>query len=175
MTTASVEYSDDLAAAICERLADGEPLTKILASEGMPKRSTFYVDWLHRPGFAFMYQVARETWADAEFDRLEELVNETPALDDRKRVDNGWVQNQRLKIESLKYRLRVLHPRRFAERMELTGAEGKPLVPPSEEMTPERRFEALRRFAFLLQQAGELNRPPPPAPLLLPHELSLRG
>lgn len=55
-----VYYSPDIAAAICERIAEGEPLTTICTSEEMPSRPTVYQWLIHRPEFRSAFAMARE-------------------------------------------------------------------------------------------------------------------
>jgi hypothetical protein len=161
-----VEYTLEFATAICARLADGESLKTICAAEGMPDRSTVY-RWLStRPDFLTMYRAAREEHADAEFDRLTDLVNEEPKRDANGRVDLGWVQQQRLKVDTLKWQLARMAPKKYSERFEVTGAEGVPLMPDGG--GPTDWLASARRLAFILrlgadtaQSAGQS------APLLL--------
>jgi hypothetical protein len=166
----AVPYSEDVAVRLCERIADVGNLRKVCQEEGMPHPSTVY-EWIGVvPGFNPMYLAAREQYADSEFDRLDDLMNEPAPKDDRGRIDVGWVQQQRLKVDTLKWKLSKLCPRRYSERLELVGAEGKPLVPelPLEQL----QLEAARRMAFILQRADEIMKRKAPAPLLLVHEVA---
>lgn len=74
-----------------------------------------------------------------------------------------------MKIDTGKWKLSKLCPRRYAERFELTGAEGKPLVPELPE--DQRWLEAGRRIAFVLARADRAVKRAPPAPLQLVHEV----
>lgn len=162
------DYTEELALAFCARLAEVGAVTKVCADEGMPARSTLY-QWLRKePGFVAMYQAAREEYADAEFEALETLMNEQPPADMDPKLRMAWVQDKRLRVDTVKWRLGKLS-RRYAERMELTGAEGSPLIP-SDELTEERRIQGVRRIAFLLQKA-DIEERDRRQPLLLTHDV----
>jgi hypothetical protein len=166
-----VPYSDEIALKLCERLAGGESLLKICATEGMPARSTIY-SWLKaNSSFQVMYLAAREEHADSEFERLDQLVNETPPTDDKGRIDMGWVQNQRLKVDALKWKLARMSPRKYSERIEITGADGEAFVPKPDELTPDRILEGARRLAFILRQADQTLRQGARVPLQLVHDV----
>lgn len=179
MTERKVQYREKVAELICDRLAAGESLLKILETKGMPRRSTVYGWRKARPEFEAAYVAARDEHCEREFDRLDALMAEVPPKDDKGRTDVGWVQLQRLKTDSLKYKLSIMQPQRFNERRAAAG-KIEPEVPPAEERTPENLFEAARRIAFLLHKAGQQPAPaaqqpaeraappPPPAALRLP-------
>lgn len=167
------EYNEEIAARICEQLADGKPMIEICSAEGMPARSTVYKWLAANPGFVAMHQAAREEHADAEFERLDALVNTVLPKDANGRTDMGDVQQLRLKVDTKKWQLARMHPKKYAERFELTGAAGAPLVagPP----TPEQILEGARRIAFMLQKAIVLQEEAPRPPLLLVHDASVKS
>lgn len=158
-------YSPKLAVAVCAQIAQVGSIGKACAAAGLP-RSTFY-EWLHEHAeFVAMYQAAKEAYADDLFDKLADLMEKDPPRDEKGRGDAAFAHMARVRLDALKYRLRVLNPRKFAERVELTGGEGEPLNPPPQEMTPERLMEGVRRLAFILHSADAMKQPkadqPPP-------------
>lgn len=62
-------------------------------------------------------------------------------------VDKGKVTHQALRVDARKWIASKLLPR-FRDRQEITGAEGKPLVP---EMAPA---DVARELAFILAKAA---------------------
>jgi hypothetical protein len=156
MSRPAIPYSEHVALRICEQLADGKTLKQICRAKGSPARSTVYAWLAEHPEFNTMFQTARNEHIDNEFDRLDDLVNQKPPTDAYGRVDQGWVANQKVKVAALQWKLSKLRPREFSDRMELTGAEGAPLMPPAEELSPERIAEAARRIAFILHRAALL-------------------
>lgn len=166
MSTSPIEWSDELATEFCLRLAELGSVQKVCETEGMPSRATAFA-WLRtRPSFLIMYTAAREDYAESVFDELRTLMAEVPPKDAQDRTDMGAVRDKEVKIRALQWMLGRLSPKKYSERMELVGAEGTPLMPGSDEMTPERWIEAGRRMAFVLAKAADLNRPPAAVPLL---------
>jgi hypothetical protein len=171
MNKPRVEYSDEVAAAICARLADGESLKKICESEGMPARSSVHKWLATNPEFLTMYQVAWDEKADGLFDEMQELMNQDPPADLDPKQTMAWVQNKRVKLETLRWILARMAPKKFSERYEITGAAGEALIPQNDEMTPERLLEGARRMIFVLNRADQILKENPPAPLRLVHEV----
>lgn len=129
-------YSEDMAATILERLADGESLRTICTAEDMPHRSTVF-RWLSQhPEFRDQYAHAREEQADALFDELLEIADDgSNDWMERKNKDDqslGWVENgealrrSALRIEARKWMASKLLPKKYGDRtqMELSGADG---------------------------------------------------
>jgi len=129
MNTKGVEYSEELADRICARIAEGESLKSICARDGFPDRRTVYRWFVAHPHFLVMQKTAREEHADAEVERFHEIADEEPERDDKGRVDMGWVQRQRLRLDTRKWTLARMHPK-YNERTEVVGAGGDPLIPP---------------------------------------------
>lgn len=91
-----LEFTQEIADAICDRLADGESLRSICRDETMPSTSTV-CKWLDRvEGFAEQYARARELQADALFD-------DCLAISDKAKGDFEDVQERRLAIETRKW------------------------------------------------------------------------
>jgi hypothetical protein len=70
-------YTAELATAICTRLAEGESLRGICASDGMPARSTV-ARWVveDTEGFSAQYARAREMQAELLIDEIVEIADE---------------------------------------------------------------------------------------------------
>lgn len=69
-------YTPELAAKICERLAAGESLRKICASNGMPNKSTVLL-WVVTPDHDFcdQYMIAREAAGYSHADNVTEIAD----------------------------------------------------------------------------------------------------
>ena len=105
-------YSDTTADEICERLTDGESLRQICRDEHMPDKATIF-RWLNDErfrGFRDRYAHAREAQADALFDELVEIADDTGELD-----DNVKVQRARLQIDTRKWVASRLAPKKSSE------------------------------------------------------------
>lgn len=119
-----IEYSEEIAAEICERMIEGKGLLQICKDEDMPARGTVY-RWLDgRQSFRDRYARAREAQMDyfAELIReiafdefgdivLEQVGNKTTAV-----ANHAKVQRDRLKVDSLKWIASKLFGRQYGDR-----------------------------------------------------------
>jgi len=88
-------YSEGLADAICERLADGESLRTICSGQDMPDKATVF-RWLAKHDeFATRYARARESQADAIFDEMLDIADDG---------DNDWMERKGPDGQSLGWR-----------------------------------------------------------------------
>ncbi len=108
-------FSQEVFDAICERIADGESLREICASEGMPSKANVF-RWLSAdPAAADQYARARETHADHEFDEIKVIADgATP--------EN--VQVARLRVDTRKWRAGKLRPKVYGDKVDLSGNVG---------------------------------------------------
>jgi len=118
------EYSEEVAAEICERMIEGKGLLQICKDEDMPARGTVY-RWLDgRPSFRDRYARAREAQMDyfAELIReiafdesgdivLQQVGNKTTAV-----ANHAKVQRDRLKVDSLKWIASKLFGRQYGDK-----------------------------------------------------------
>lgn len=131
-------FSDDIAESICERLAGGESLLSICASDPMPPQSVVF-QWLSKqPQFAENYARARQFWADAEFERIMSIADtpqvgiktETDAKGGVKTIEGDMIEHRRLQVDTRKWALARMSPRKYGDRIqaELTGQGGGPIT-----------------------------------------------
>ena len=159
------EYTLEVATQLCEQIAQVGSVGKACGAVGIA-RGTFY-KWLGaHPEFVGMYQAAKAEYADSLFEEIETLMNADPPKDADGNIDKAYPNMLRVKLEAIKYRLRCLHPRAYSERVELTGAEGAPLVPESPVMTEAQLLDGARRIAFMLHRAGKMHQEARSRPLL---------
>lgn len=112
-------YSDEVAATICERIAEGESLRSICRDETMPPLRTVF-DWLtSNEGFSQHYAIARETQADTLADEIVGIADDT----------SGDAQRDRLRVDARKWVASKLKPRRYGDRVhaEHSGPDGGPI------------------------------------------------
>lgn len=135
-------FTPELAAEICKRLADGESLRSVCRDPVMPARSTVE-RWItaDRDGFAGQYARARNVGLDEIADELLEVAADG-SNDWMKRNDpenpgydfNGeHVQRSRLRVDTGKWYLSKLAPKRYGEKLELSGPDGQPITGESNE------------------------------------------
>lgn len=112
------DYTPEVAAIICERIADGESLRQICEEPGMPNRSTVR-QWLAvHPEFHAQYARAREEQGDAYAERA---IHEALTASD--------AQMGRLRMDALKWAAGKLAPKRYGDKVqqEVSGPNGGPM------------------------------------------------
>lgn len=130
------EYSDEIAALICERLAEGESLRSICLDEDMPSQSMVF-RWLaadENSLFREQYARARETQADALFDEILDIAddgsNDWMERKDSEGENIGWKENgealqrSRLRVDARKWMAGKLQPKKYGEAQTLTVNHG---------------------------------------------------
>ena len=113
---------------IIDEIVDGKAVRNILRMPGMPSVREFY-KWLdEREGYSERYARATEMRADALFDSIEQDYLAEPEMIQTQfglKIDNAWVQLQRLKIDAKKWKLAKLAPKRFSDKIDITSAGEK--------------------------------------------------
>lgn len=135
-------YTEEIAADICRRVADGETLKQVCRSEHMPSESTVR-GWAldDREGFSARYARARdlclEAWADDIVEISDDSTNDWMRRhhgDDDKEapwVINGeHVSRSKLRTENRKWLLSKLKPERYGDKMMHAGHDGGALTVP---------------------------------------------
>lgn len=118
-------FTQEIADAICERLADGESLRSICRDENMPNVSTV-LRWLStNENFCAQYAHARELQADALADQILDISN-TPVMGEIetkkewgteiKRAD--MIEHRRLQIDARKWYAGKLRPKVYGNNIE---------------------------------------------------------
>jgi hypothetical protein len=131
------KYTSDIANAICERIAEGEPLYAICREKDMPAWRTVY-DWIAaHPAFAAGFARAREVGFDAIAAQALQIAD-TPqegvrseVTDDgkTKEVREDMLGHRKLQIETRLKLLAKWSPKRYGEKIEQTlqGPDGNGL------------------------------------------------
>lgn len=146
-------YSQEIADRIVSELADGKSLVKICEAADMPGRRTV-LDWQERDdAFRSRCARARVEGADLAFDQMADI--ERDVLSGKIEAHAG-----RCVLSSMQWRLSKLAPRRFGDKLEISGDPERPLV--KNEMTP---LESARAVAFALEMARH-NSPAPESILI---------
>ena len=130
-------YTEQIARVICIRIAEGESLREIVKSPNMPDRTVVY-DWLLRdPDFAIRYTRAREEQAETLADEIIAIADESPEtveLRDKEgnlldiKIDSGYVQYQKQRIEARKWTAMKLKPTKYGEKIVHAGDDVNPVV-----------------------------------------------
>lgn len=131
-------YTEELAEAICLRIACGESLRSICLDTDMPSKSTVLL-WVarDREGFSDQYEAAcmarAHHWADELLDIADDGSNDFMDKIGKDGVgvealNSEHIQRSRLRVDSRKWLLSKMLPK-FADKQhhELTGKDGQPI------------------------------------------------
>ena len=116
------EFSDDIFAEICERMAGGGTLRKICQDDHLPSRETV-IRWVRNDdGRRRLYDLARQAQADWYADEIVELSrdrsNDTfTDKDGRQSANHAAVARDKLICDNLKFLMAKLHPGRYGEKL----------------------------------------------------------
>lgn len=134
------EYTEELATEICSRIASGESLRSICKDDKMPARSSVHL-WLldkNKKGFSDQYELACNIRAENMFDELTEIADdgsndymEKEVADGRSItvVDTEHISRSRLRVDTRKWYLSKVLPKKFGEKLDMT-TNGKDLPTP---------------------------------------------
>ena len=127
----------------------------------MPAQSTVY-DWLLRhPEFAENYTRAREEQADTLADEIIAIADESPEtveVRDKEgnvldvKIDSGYVNYQRQRIEARKWTAMKLKPKKYGDRVAVEGVEGGAAIKTEE--TGSSKFLDIIRNMEMTKRAG---------------------
>lgn len=132
-------YSGDIAAIICERIADGNSLRTICAEDGMPNKATV-LRWISsNDAFRDQYARAREAQADALFDEILAIAD-APLIGEKIKIDKDgnkeitrgdMIEHRRLQVDTREWMASKLQPKKYGDKQQLehSGVDGAPLVP----------------------------------------------
>ncbi len=112
------DFTQEIADAICEKIADGQSLRSICLAEDMPNKATVF-RWLANPAFHDQYAHARETQADSLADDITDIA------DDDKLEPN----DKRVRIDARKWLAGKMRPKKYGEAIQMkhTDGEGGPV------------------------------------------------
>lgn len=108
-------YTKKLAETICSRLIEGESLRQICSDDAMPHRTTVMRWQGDNPDFATKCARARESQSDL----MDDLI-----LDTAKACVPETAQADKVKISAFQWRAAKLAPKKYGDRLALTGADG---------------------------------------------------
>lgn len=115
---------EGVADTICEKIAEGRSLRSILKDEGMPASSTVFKALAADKAFAEQYARAREAQADALFDEILDIADESAHdtyTDDNgnERTDQEVVARSRIRIDARKWMAGKLRPKVYGDKLDL--------------------------------------------------------
>lgn len=128
-------YTQDKADAICLRLSEGESLRSICADDDMPKKATV-MRWLSvNEAFRDQYAHAREQQVDSIFEEMLDIADDgrrdySVGEDGREVVDHDHIQRAKLRVETRKWMLGKMAPKKYGDRLDLNhgGQKDNPIM-----------------------------------------------
>jgi len=115
-----------LAKAVLKEMEGGKSLRQAAISAGTTA-FTFLRMCEASPELAQQYAHTREEMIDRMFDDLMAVADEPPAMTPNGQVDSAAVQKQRLQVDTRKWALSKLAPRKYGEKLTLAGDEDNPI------------------------------------------------
>jgi hypothetical protein len=105
------DFTQEIADAICERLADGESLRSICRDQHMPTKGCVF-RWLSdNKDFADQYTRAREAQADSHIDDIVDIAD-----------DKGLDPNdKRIRIDARKWSAGKMRPKKYGDKVAVVG------------------------------------------------------
>ncbi len=130
-------FTQEIATAICEKLANGDSLRSVCESEEMPAESTvrsWALDDIQ--GFGAQYTRAREIGFEKRAEEIL-LIADTPLIGVKTKTnekgevettEGDMIEHRRLQVDARKWLLSKMLPKRYGEKLALGGAEDLPPV-----------------------------------------------
>lgn len=115
---------EDIFNSICKRIEEGESLRAVLKDEEMPSSRTFY-KWLDEDELKVkQYARACEKRSDVIFEDLINIADNTGKdlivlPDGREVVDNAVIARDRLRVDTRKWMLAKMNPKKYGDKTEV--------------------------------------------------------
>lgn len=127
-------YSQETADILCEHIAMGYSLRKVCEQDGMPVMSTIF-KWI-REHEDFSKQYARateertEAMAEDILDIADNGTNDVKLVEDkngneREVVDNDVIQRSRLRVDTRKWLMAKMKPKKYGDKIDMTSGGEK--------------------------------------------------
>ena len=155
------KYTPELAAEMCERLSNGEPLRQICRDDRMPHWTQVY-EWIARdPDLSLRVAQARECGYDAIAEELLEISDtlhygETQVMGDKNSTTTvaDMLGHRKLRIETRLKLLACWNPAKYGNKVQVGGDKENPLKIEAS-VQADSLLEALIKNAELKRQANE--------------------
>ncbi|MBU1082631.1 MAG: terminase small subunit protein [Spirochaetes bacterium] len=124
-------YCEELTLKICERIVQGDSLRTICAADDMPSCASVFL-WLSKyPKFSEQYAQAKASQMESMAEDILEIADDRSNdihedKDGNEKVDWEVVQRSRLKVDTRKWLMSKLAPKKWGEvkTLQHTGADG---------------------------------------------------
>jgi hypothetical protein len=131
------KFDPDLGGKVVEMVGDGYGLQAACVALNVPRRTVR--TWVaEQPDFASALALARREGLEVLADEIISIGDEVEGC-----TDNAVVQAARLRVESRKWLLSKLRPEQYGDKVEVTGKDGKDLLPAGPEVLVPRLMQVL--------------------------------
>ncbi len=117
------EEKDERFEEVCRRIEQGESLRRILRSDNAPLSQTVFYELLQDREKNVRYARAREIYADSVFDEMLDIADcedhDIIETDEGPRVNHDVIQRDRLRVDTRKWMLSKLQPKKYGDRLEV--------------------------------------------------------
>lgn len=120
-------FTEEIFQQIIDRMTEGEGLSEICRDSEMPSKTTF-LRWVEKDtGRQRAYQGAREALMDHYAEEIRHIAwdNSEDTIKREGKPDlcnHEWINRSRLKVDTLKFLMAKLHPKRYGDKTELLVA-----------------------------------------------------
>ena len=129
-------YTEEIAAEICGRIAEGESLRSICRDPDMPALSSIFLWVKSQPGFSEQYALAMQARADAHFEDILEIADDARNdwMERNGEDAAGWqvngeaIQRSRLRIDARKWMAGKMRPKVYGDKIGIGGADDLPPI-----------------------------------------------
>ena len=124
--TAYLRYSEEYGNMICEAVAQGHSIQEIAQHVDTPSERTIY-EWIRTyPAMFLSYQQARERYADRLMDEAVKIADDDLKNfkeDSKGRLVPDWenVNRAKLRVETRKWMASKFAPKKYGDKIEITG------------------------------------------------------
>ena len=142
-------YTPEFAAEVCRRMSEGDSLRQVCRDNGFPESTVR--QWVrdNRDDFASQYQAARVLQVESWSDLIIELSNR----------DDLDPQDKRVRVDTLKWLMSKLAPKRYGERLLVAGEAENPLQVMHHQVSlsslSNDQLDALGRFTTAMIEAQQ--------------------
>ena len=123
-----MKFNQEIFDKICDRLAEGESLRKICADDGYPPKRDVSRWMDENPELQAQYARARAKQHDFWAEQIMSIADEDAERDADGRRDPAHVAQKRLQIDSRKWLLSKLAPKKYGDVTTIKGDGESPLV-----------------------------------------------
>ncbi len=153
----SKKQIEDILSQIFDRIAEGESLRSVLSDSDMPDKNTFY-RWLDEKesddkAVKELKKKRREQYARATSERSDAIFEEIMDIadsrehdvytdkDGKEHTNHHVIQRDRLRVDSRKWMLGKLNPKKYGDKLDLT-TDGEPInIPVMQWVKPKQESE----------------------------------